>query len=79
MFSVKVNNAGTGMIKPAIEHSMDDFTKLVSTNFESCFHLSSLAYPFLKTSGNGNIVFISSVCGQKATAFFSVYSATKGN
>ena len=79
MFCEKVNNAGMDIMKPATEHTMEDYSALMSTNFESCFHLSKLAHPFLKGSGNGNIVFMSSVCGQIATALLSLYSATKGN
>ncbi|MBA0579562.1 hypothetical protein Gorai_021815 [Gossypium raimondii] len=33
----------------------------MSTNVEAPYHLSQLSYPFLKASGNGSIVFISSV------------------
>ncbi|KAK7834174.1 tropinone reductase like protein [Quercus suber] len=35
----------------------------MSTNFESAYHSSQLAYPLLKASGAGSIVFVSSVAG----------------
>ncbi|EEF26603.1 tropinone reductase, putative [Ricinus communis] len=50
----------------------------MSTNFEAPYHLSQLAHPLLKASGNGSIVFISSVAGVVALPMISVYAATKG-
>ncbi|PIA50747.1 hypothetical protein AQUCO_01200172v1 [Aquilegia coerulea] len=76
--NILVNNAGICILKEAIEFTAEDYSLLMSTNFEACFHLSQLAYPYLKASGNGNLVFISSVCGIIATALHSLYAATKG-
>jgi len=50
----------------------------MATNFESAFHLTQLAYPLLKESGYGSIVYISSVSGFKGVPNLSAYSATKG-
>ena len=50
----------------------------MNTNLQSPYHLCQLAHPLLKASGNGNIVFISSVAGIVALPMLSVYSATKG-
>uniref|UniRef100_A0A1D1YHV8 Tropinone reductase At1g07440 n=2 Tax=Anthurium amnicola TaxID=1678845 RepID=A0A1D1YHV8_9ARAE len=50
----------------------------MGTNFESAFHLCQLAYPSLRASGMGSIVFISSVAGLVALPSGSVASATKG-
>ncbi|PWA99501.1 tropinone reductase [Artemisia annua] len=44
---------------------------------QSCYHICQLAHPLLKASGNGSIVFISSVAGL-VHASSSVYGATKG-
>ncbi|KAL5702134.1 tropinone reductase I [Ranunculus cassubicifolius] len=75
--NILVNNAGICILKEAIEITEEDYSRLMSINFEACFHLSQIAYPFLKASGNGNIVFISSVCGIIATPLHSLYSGTK--
>ncbi|KAG9158727.1 hypothetical protein Leryth_013630 [Lithospermum erythrorhizon] len=75
---ILVNNAGIVILKEAIEFTMEDYDKLMNINFEACWHLSQLAYPFLKASGNGNIVFISSIAGLIATSLHSLYSGTKG-
>jgi len=50
--------------KPTIEYTAEEYSKLMATNLDSAYHLSQLAYPLLKASGNGSIVFISSVEGQ---------------
>ncbi|OWM68783.1 hypothetical protein CDL15_Pgr024970 [Punica granatum] len=49
----------------------------MSTNVESGYHLSQLAYPLLKASGAGNIVFLSSVCGVTSVGTGSVYGIAK--
>ncbi|CAI9779063.1 unnamed protein product [Fraxinus pennsylvanica] len=76
--SILVNNAGINMLKEATEFTDEDYTYIMGTNFESSFHLSQLAYPFLKASGSGNIVFISSVAGVLGYPYISIYSASKG-
>jgi Tropinone reductase 1 len=50
----------------------------MTTNFESTFHLCQLAYPLLKASGMGSIVFISSVSGVVSIGSGSIYAASKG-
>ena len=45
-----------------------EFSTLMATNFESVFHISQLAYPLLKASGVGSIVFTSSVSGLTSSA-----------
>ncbi|XP_074569556.1 noroxomaritidine/norcraugsodine reductase-like [Curcuma longa] len=76
--NILVNNAGTAIFKPAIEQTMEDFRLLISTNLESAFHLSQLAYPLLRACGGGSIVFITSIAGFVAVEDLSVYASTKG-
>ncbi|KAH1196686.1 Tropinone reductase [Glycine max] len=59
--NILVNNVGTNVRKPTIEYTAEEYSKLMATNLDSAYHLSQLAYPLLKASGNGSIVFISSV------------------
>ncbi|KAB1225869.1 hypothetical protein CJ030_MR1G027860 [Morella rubra] len=58
---LQINNAGTNIRKTTIDYTAEDFSFLMSTNLESVFHLCQLAYPLLKASGSGSIVFVSSV------------------
>lgn len=68
------------MMKPTEEHTTEDYSYLMTLNFESNYHMSQLAYPLLKASGRGSIVFVSSVAGlvSLGTMGGSVYAAAKG-
>ncbi|ESW12487.1 hypothetical protein PHAVU_008G117200 [Phaseolus vulgaris] len=76
--NILVNNAGVDMAKGIIDHTAEDISTVMATNFESAFHLCQLAHPLLKESGSGNIVFISSIAGVQAIPLLSAYSASKG-
>ncbi|TXG58664.1 hypothetical protein EZV62_016493 [Acer yangbiense] len=76
--NILVNNAGIAVSKEATEVTAEDFSDVMCTNFESGYHLCQLGHPLLKASGNGNIVFISSVTSLIATPRCSLYASTKG-
>ncbi|KAK9290652.1 hypothetical protein L1049_008825 [Liquidambar formosana] len=76
--NILVNNAGVAIVKETTEFTADDFSTIMGTNFESGYHLCQLAHPIVKASGNGSIVFISSIASVKALPLCSIYSATKG-
>ena len=67
------------MRKLVVDFTVVGFSTLMSTNFESAFHISQLAYPPLKASGMGSIVFTSSISGFVSLKPMSVQGATKGN
>lgn len=70
---------GTNIRKPMVEFTAEDFSTLMATNFKSAFHMCQLAYPLLKASGAGSVVFTSSVSGFVSLKSMSVHGATKGN
>ncbi|KVH96434.1 tropinone reductase homolog [Cynara cardunculus var. scolymus] len=76
--NILINNAASTRMKDATDHTTEDYRFIMGTNFESPYHLSQLAYPLLKSSGNASIVFISSVAGVMALPSLSVYAASKG-
>ncbi|XP_020267137.1 tropinone reductase 1-like [Asparagus officinalis] len=76
--NILVNNAAMAIYKKANDSTVEDYTSIMATNFESPFHLCQLAYPFLKASGAGNIVNISSIAGLLGGDDLTLYSATKG-
>ncbi|XP_071711781.1 tropinone reductase homolog At5g06060-like [Rutidosis leptorrhynchoides] len=76
--NILVNNVGTNVRKPTTEYTAEDYSKLMATNLESSYHACQLAHPLLKASGNGSIVFISSVAGLVHLRSGSIYGATKG-
>lgn len=61
------------------EFTSEEFSMLMGTNFGSAFHMCQLAYPLLKASGAGNVVFTSSVSGFVSLKNMSVHGASKGN
>ncbi|XP_062154711.1 tropinone reductase homolog At5g06060-like isoform X4 [Alnus glutinosa] len=75
--NILINNVGTNIRKPTIDYTPEDFSTLMTTNFESTFHLCQLAHPLLKASGMGSIVFISSVAGAVSVGSGSIYAASK--
>nr|CAB3490467.1 unnamed protein product [Digitaria exilis] len=61
--------------------AMSDYSGIMATNLESCFHLSQLAYPLLvnaSIAGGGSIVHISSTAGFLGMAGIALYGTTKG-
>ncbi|XP_059455688.1 tropinone reductase homolog At2g29330-like [Corylus avellana] len=76
--NILINNVGTNILKPTIEYTAEDFSFIMTTNFESPYHWSQLSYPLLKASSAGSIVFVSSVCGVVSVTCGSIYAATKG-
>ncbi|KAI3507699.1 hypothetical protein L1887_22690 [Cichorium endivia] len=75
---ILVNNVGTNIRKPMVELTSKEFTTMLSTNFESVFHISQLSHPLLKASKSGSIVFTSSVSGFVSLKSMTVQGATKG-
>ncbi|KAK3038723.1 LOW QUALITY PROTEIN: hypothetical protein RJ639_028330, partial [Escallonia herrerae] len=73
-----INNAASTLVKSAVQHTLEDYSSIMGTNFESPYHLCQLAHPLLKASGRASIVFISSVAGSMALPAVSLYAASKG-
>ncbi|XP_022752710.1 tropinone reductase homolog At2g29290-like isoform X1 [Durio zibethinus] len=76
--NILINNVGTFISKPTPEFTTEDFSFIMGTNFESAYNFCQLAYPLLKASGRGSIVFLSSVSGVVTVSVGSIYGATKG-
>ncbi|KAK1299477.1 hypothetical protein QJS10_CPB14g00690 [Acorus calamus] len=76
--NILVSSAGAVVIKNAQDHTAEEVSKVMAMNFESYFHLSQLAYPLLKESGQGTIIYNSSILAAVAGPQLSTYSASKG-
>lgn len=77
--NILVNNAGgVTFYKPTQNYTPEDFSSVMALNLESAFHLSQLAYPMLKASGEGSLIFISSVASLIAFDIGGAYGAAKG-
>ncbi|CAN1282621.1 Tropinone reductase homolog At5g06060 [Linum perenne] len=76
--NILVNNVGTNVRKPTVDYTAEDYSSLMGTNFDSSYNFCQLTHPLLKASGDGSIVFISSVGGVVSLSTGSIYGATKG-
>ncbi|KAK7305780.1 hypothetical protein VNO77_43691 [Canavalia gladiata] len=75
--NIYVNNVGVNFRKPTIEYTAEEYSEIMAINLDSAHHLCQLAYPLLKASGMGSIVFISSIAGVVSLGTGSVYAACK--
>ncbi len=74
---VLVNNAGVSSAG-FIEHVSDeDMRRVLEVNLESVIRVTRKAVPYLKASGSGRIINISSVEGIRGSGLLPVYSASK--
>ncbi|XP_008677223.1 tropinone reductase 2 isoform X1 [Zea mays] len=79
---ILVNNAAQVVFKPAVECTGEEYTRIMATNLESCFHLSQLAHPLLRDAslaGGGSVVHISSTAGLLGFRGAVLYSTAKGS
>ncbi|KAL7583836.1 hypothetical protein Lser_V15G44186 [Lactuca serriola] len=75
--NILINNVGTNIVKPSLEYTAEEYSLVMATNLESCYHISQLSHPLLKASGFGSIVFISSIAGSVHVNYTSIYRPTK--
>ena len=74
---ILVNNAGTNIRKSTADYSSADYEYVLNTNLRSAYELSQAAYPLLKASQKGAVIFVSSVSGLAHTSSGSLYGMTK--
>lgn len=72
-----INNAGFGIAGAIADTPKENIEKIVNTNLTAVISLSGRIIPYLKKSGGGNIINISSVGGIIPLPFQACYSATK--
>ncbi len=77
MLDILVNNVGMNIRKKVIEYSNGEYDRIVNTNMRSAYEMSKSFYPFLKKSGEGSIVNISSTAGQTHLRTGAIYGMTK--
>ncbi|MEP5568320.1 MAG: glucose 1-dehydrogenase [Halioglobus sp.] len=75
---ILVNNAGGFPPKPMLQTSAREFEAAMRFNVTTAFELSRLCVPHLAEHGEGAILNISSVAGEKPTPCFSAYGTAKG-
>ena len=72
-----VNNAGFGISGAVEDTALESAKKQFDVNFFGCFLCSKAAIPFLRQTGGGKIINISSMAAVLSIPFQSFYSASK--
>ncbi|CAL4979035.1 unnamed protein product [Urochloa decumbens] len=79
---ILINNAAKLFHMAVAECTAEDYSRVMATNLESCFHLSQLAHPLLRNTslaGGGSIVNISSIASYLGfPADLVLYCISKG-
>ncbi len=74
---VIINNAGFGISGSIEDTSIKDANEIMNVNFMGVFHSTKAALPFLRESGGGKIINMSSVASKLAIPFQAFYSSSK--
>lgn len=74
---VLINNAGDIILSPLENNSLDDFDKMMKLYFYGPLYTMNAAIPYLKKTGEGRIVNISSVGGRISVPHLLPYCAGK--
>jgi len=74
---VLINNAGVGMLKPFMELTRDEWTRMVSLNFTALYDVTRAVVPPMIARNSGHIVMIGSISGRSAFVGGTCYAATK--
>jgi len=75
--NVLVNNAAVMHFASIVDHSVEDYMRVVEINQLGCFLGMQAAFPVMKEGGGGAIVNVSSIDGLQAKNGILAYAATK--
>jgi NAD(P)-dependent dehydrogenase (short-subunit alcohol dehydrogenase family) len=76
--NVLFNHAGTIVIKPFLETTLDEWEMLMAVNVRSMFLMTKAVLPRMIARGGGSIVCTSSISAVAATPMEVLYDTTKG-
>jgi len=74
---VLINNAGIYLNKPFLETSMEEFRKVIETNFMAVVSLTYALFPIMQSKGSGLIININSLAGKNGSDGEAAYCASK--
>jgi clavulanate-9-aldehyde reducatase len=72
-----INNAGLMLLGPFEGAPIDQWQRMIDVNLLGLLYCTREAIPFIRDSGGGHIVNLSSVAGRQATLGAAVYNMTK--
>ena len=74
-----VGSAGTGSGQLALEHTRDEWRRVMAVNVEGVFFGAQAAARHMVASGNGSIVTVASMYGQRAVKQRAAYCTSKAS
>ncbi len=74
---VLVNNAGVGTLKPFMELTRAEWTRMVDVNFNALYDVTRAILPAMLARKSGHIVVTGSISGRSAFPGGTCYAATK--
>ena len=74
---ILINNAGSGVFRPAAEITVEEWDHIIGTNLSGVFYCSREALHLFQKAGGGWIINISSLAGRNAMAGGAAYNASK--
>lgn len=74
---ILINNAGVGHFANISEMPITDFKNVFDINFFGVYYVARAVYPYLKKSGQADIVNVASTAGLKGGAGRGAYAASK--
>ncbi|WVZ50338.1 hypothetical protein U9M48_001598 [Paspalum notatum var. saurae] len=82
---ILVNNAAVLVAGAVAEYTEEEYSRVMATNLEACFHLCQLAHPLLRNAasvggsgGGASVVHISSITSILGYPWEALYSISKG-
>lgn len=74
---VLINNAGETFVRRVEDSTLEDFKRIMQTNFRAPYFLCQYAIPHLKKSDCPCIINVASVAGHRGDPLESIYSSSK--
>ena len=74
---VVINNAGEILVAPFEEQTVEDYERSLALHFWAPMHVSRAALPYLRQSGEGRIVNVTSIGGQVPVPHLAAYCVGK--
>ena len=75
---ILVNSAGIGKDVPFLDHSLEDFDRIIAINLRGTFLVGQAVARHMADKGGGRIINIASVSGQRGNSGRAAYGASKG-
>lgn len=78
VFDIVINNAGTAVSQPALEHGPTEIDQVIDTNLKGAFHVArTTAAAMIDAGKGGSIVNVASILGKRVANHVSAYATSK--